>query len=166
VCTLKLNLGCGGALLKGYVNIDKYYSKADQRMDVRHLDYPDESVDEVYSSHLVEHIPASDFPATLREWLRVLKIGGRLKIRCPNITTHMRRWLAGDLAFRASTGLHSILGMQNRGPGYLNHNLFDVESLRHFVEQAGFSIISCRVVPSRNGSIIDGDLLCEASRGE
>jgi len=159
---MKLNLGCGGRHLKGYVNIDRYHPEADRRMDARHLDYPDESVDELYSSHLIEHIPAPDCDSLLREWYRVLKAGGLLVVRCPNIATHMRRWLEGSEEFRLPA-VNSIVGAA-RGPGDLHRNLFDVRRLRLLVERAGFTVLSCEEHPSRDGRIATGDLLCTAVR--
>jgi predicted SAM-dependent methyltransferase len=44
--------------------------------------FRDESLDFVYSSHLLEDYPETT--AVLREWLRVLKPGGRLIIYCPD----------------------------------------------------------------------------------
>jgi len=159
---IKLNLGCGTRHLKGYVNIDRYRAGADRQMDARHLDYADGSVDEVYSSHLIEHIPAPECDLLLREWHRVLKIGGLLVIRCPNIATHMRRWLEGTEEFRLA-GVNSIVGAARR-PGDLHRNLFDVRRLRLLVERAGFTVLSCEEHPSRDGKIAEGDLLCEASK--
>lgn len=156
---VKLNLGCGGVLRRGYVNIDKY-TKADRMMDARHLEYPDGGIDEVYSSHLIEHIPAPQCDSLLKEWHRVLKPGGLLVIRCPNIATHMRLWLEGTEEFRLA-GVNSIVGAARR-PGDLHRNLFDARRLRLLVERAGFTVLSCGECPSRDRKIATGDLLCKA----
>jgi hypothetical protein len=45
----KLNLGSGSNILEGYDNIDLYYEDPRViKMDIRRLDYPDDSVDEVF----------------------------------------------------------------------------------------------------------------------
>ena len=44
--------------------------------------FRDEALDFLYSSHLLEDFP--DTEATLREWWRVLKPGGRLILFCPD----------------------------------------------------------------------------------
>jgi SAM-dependent methyltransferase len=41
------------------------------------------SCDGVFSSHLLEHIPFEKVPATLTEWMRVLKPGGHLMLYLP-----------------------------------------------------------------------------------
>ena len=38
------------------------------------MPFADGSVDTVYSSHMLEHAP--DFKATIRDWYRILKVGG------------------------------------------------------------------------------------------
>jgi SAM-dependent methyltransferase len=46
------------------------------------LPFADESVDAVYSSHCFEHI--ADYQAALRDWYRVLKVGGYVVIVVPH----------------------------------------------------------------------------------
>jgi len=50
--------------------------------DGRKLPFPDESQDAVYSSHCLEHI--KDYQNAIREWFRVVKIGGYLVIIVPH----------------------------------------------------------------------------------
>lgn len=160
--SLKLHLGCGSNLLEGYVNIDKYYPHADRVMDVVKLDYPDGSVEEIFTSHMIEHVPLSDFLLMLREWKRVLKSNGRLVIRCPNFELYLKMWLEGDENYRWGEGLNVILGMQDRGPGYQNRNMFTARRLKALVEQAGFGVLRCEETATRTGHIEKGDLLCIA----
>jgi SAM-dependent methyltransferase len=53
------------------------------------LPFPDESQDAVYSSHCFEHI--QEYQAVLREWYRVLKVGGYLIIVVPHQHLFERR---------------------------------------------------------------------------
>jgi len=53
------------------------------------LPFPDESQDAVYSSHCLEHI--KDYRSTLRDWYRVLKVGGYLIIVVPHQHLYERR---------------------------------------------------------------------------
>lgn len=50
--------------------------------DGTHLPFPDNSQDAIYTSHTLEHI--SDYQASIREWFRVLKLGGHLVIVVPH----------------------------------------------------------------------------------
>jgi len=83
---VKLNLGCGPYKMTGYINIDLYDKGADMQLDVRDLSYfKTGSVDEVFSSHLLEHFSPYHVMALLREWNRVLKPGGKLILELPDI---------------------------------------------------------------------------------
>lgn len=85
--TLRINLGCGRTLIKGFINIDLGYDFTDKsflKADVRELPFEDNSVDYILARQVLEHINFLNIPNTLHEWIRVLKPGGRLVITCPN----------------------------------------------------------------------------------
>ncbi|OGA24049.1 MAG: hypothetical protein A3I02_14860 [Betaproteobacteria bacterium RIFCSPLOWO2_02_FULL_67_26] len=87
---VKLNLGCGDKLLPGYVNVDIAESRGDVKPDVlcdlrRLSPFPDGTVDEVLSVHVVEHFWRWEVVDVLREWARVLRPGGRMILECPNL---------------------------------------------------------------------------------
>jgi ubiquinone/menaquinone biosynthesis C-methylase UbiE len=86
----KLNLGCGKRCFPDYMNVDVMdvcpvpnvpYTKA----DIRSLPFEDNSADEIFSCHVIEHIWPWEVDAHLKEWLRVLKPGGLLITECPNL---------------------------------------------------------------------------------
>jgi len=58
----------------GYVSADLFDPTVDVRMDVTRIDYPDESFDVIYCSHVLEHV--SDDRRALREFRRVLSPRG------------------------------------------------------------------------------------------
>lgn len=82
---MKLHLGCCNRYLPGYVNIDIKGRTADVLADIRKLPYEDASVDEIYTSHVLEHFGRHEFLGVLREWYRVLKPGSYIYIAVPNI---------------------------------------------------------------------------------
>jgi SAM-dependent methyltransferase len=84
---LKINLGCGRDVKEGWINID---IEEGPRIDVVHdlnlvkiepLPFPDSSVDEIYASHVMEHIP--NLLDLSQELHRVAKPGARMIIRVP-----------------------------------------------------------------------------------
>lgn len=80
---MKLNLGCGRRKIDGYVNVDVRDSGADVECDVQELPWPDAVADEVMAIHVLEHIPMLNAALVVREWVRVLKPGGRLVLELP-----------------------------------------------------------------------------------
>jgi predicted SAM-dependent methyltransferase len=78
---MKINLGSGKKMLKGWVNVD--IEGADVNCDIRKLPFDDESAEEVMAVHVFEHIPYKENLDTLIEWRRVLKDGGRLILELP-----------------------------------------------------------------------------------
>ena len=71
---MKLNLGCGGDYKKGYVNIDAFDNNvADKIMSAVDLDLKDNSIEEIISSQLIEHLGIVSSIHALSECFRVLQ---------------------------------------------------------------------------------------------
>ena len=82
---IKLDIGCGKNKKEGYVGVDiDPESKADIVASALNLSFSDNSVDEIYSRHMVEHFTPDEAEKFFNEIYRVLKIGGKadLKIDC------------------------------------------------------------------------------------
>lgn len=95
---VRLNLGCGDKILPGYVNVDVVEARAGKRPDVlcdlHDLSvFPDNHADEVMAIHVVEHFWRWEVEAVLREWVRVLKPGGRMVLECPNLVSACETFL-------------------------------------------------------------------------
>lgn len=102
--TLRLNLGCGDKILPGYVNVDVVESRAGMKPDVicdLHdlVPFGDASADEILSVHVVEHFWRWEIRDVLREWMRVLKPGGRMIVECPNLASACRTFLENPEQF-------------------------------------------------------------------
>lgn len=73
------------------------------RGDLRHLPFPDASVDRVIASEVLEHIP-DDVPA-MAEIARVLKPGGKAVVTVPRYGPERICWALSD-AYHANEGGH------------------------------------------------------------
>jgi ubiquinone/menaquinone biosynthesis C-methylase UbiE len=94
----KLHLGCGNIRLDGFVNIDiKESSAVDRQLDIRKLDYPDNSIEIIYCCHVLEHFTSPEVKKVLAEWHRVLAPGGNLAIVVPNLNRWILRYLLNPL---------------------------------------------------------------------
>lgn len=172
---VKLNIGSGLVRKKGCVSIDLYESKVDVQTAAHKLGmYRDSSIEEIFTSHMVEHLGLDDFEAALREWHRVLQPNGKLVIRCPNFEIYVREFVNGDADYRygrdgsgnGAWGLLNIFGHQTGGFGYLTRTGFSVERFNRILPRFGFRITRCEATRTRQNKGIeyrrDGDIICEA----
>lgn len=83
---MKLNLGCWKFKIKDWINIDIDHSvNPDVIMDATKLEYPDNSIEEIYAGHLLEHLTMREGGDALNEWKRVLIPGGLCTITVPDV---------------------------------------------------------------------------------
>lgn len=83
----KLHLGCGNIHINGWCNIDVIKTGAtDVILDIKHLPgIRDNSIDNIYSCHVLEHFPTSEIEGILNRWYRVLAPGGEIRISVPDL---------------------------------------------------------------------------------
>lgn len=86
---MKLNLCCGDDVRDGYINIDVRKTKPnvlviDLEKDLLKV-FPDNSADEIVAQDCIEHISWRRIEDLLKDIHRVLKCGGTLFIRVPDL---------------------------------------------------------------------------------
>ena len=95
---MKLNLGCGGVLEEGFINVDiRPLVGVDVVADVRSLPFKNGSVDMIEALDIYEHIAHHESQKLLVHWVSVLKPGGLLYIRGPCINRIIQYFLVEDL---------------------------------------------------------------------
>ena len=85
---LKLNLGSGHHAYPDYINVDLYkeVSEPDVVADITDLSWlPDESVDEIVTYHVIEHLGHRKVADFFRECFRKLKKGGEFIFETPDL---------------------------------------------------------------------------------
>jgi ubiquinone/menaquinone biosynthesis C-methylase UbiE len=95
---VKLNLGCGDKILDGYINVDVANERSGKQLniicDVRNLNsFIDNYADEILAVHVVEHFWRWEVVQILKEWVRVLKPGGKMILECPNLKSACEEFL-------------------------------------------------------------------------
>jgi len=86
---MRLNLGCGSKKLPGWINVDKFTTCApDQVVDLEQFPWPwpNDSVDEVLLSHVLEHLGAETavYLGIIKELYRVCRDGAKITIAVPH----------------------------------------------------------------------------------
>lgn len=148
---LKLHVGCGNVKLLGWVNIDVEPGAADLIIDVRKgLPFDDNSVDFIYNEHFIEHLTYEEGQKVLKEFWRVLKKGGVLRIATPDldyiINKYMSNWKDQDwLSWPEYSFIKTRGEMLNVSFRWWGHKyLYNEEDLRRQLDRANFKkIIRC-----------------------
>ena len=185
---LKLNIGCGSSVVLGYENLDNSMSLLIQqnaalrglasmlewlmrqriytrfppgvsRVDVRRpMPYDKGSIEVIYSSHMLEHLPREEAEVLLRDSFRVLIPRGILRLALPDLEQRARKYI--ERLDRSETGeplpadeflRNTLLGTERqwrfRQPAEMYRALFgrkghywmwDALSLCALLEQIGF----------------------------
>jgi predicted SAM-dependent methyltransferase len=98
------DIGCGGdspffgqadAVVVTRIDLDES-KRPDIRADIRDIPVPDGSFDVVHSRHALEHFGRAEIVALLTEWVRILRIGGELRINVPNLKYAIEQILKQD----------------------------------------------------------------------
>jgi len=141
---MKLDIGSGGpsTLGEGWYGVDKFIESADYHWAMDKLEIEDESVDEIYSCHALEHISRHQVIPTLTEWRRVLKWGGKLTVLVPNMEFCLNVMIEAcnrdDLDYWEWRN-HFVFGKQDH-PGNFHNCGFSPRILDHYLTAVGFTI--------------------------
>jgi predicted SAM-dependent methyltransferase len=93
-----LNIGCGDLIYKSdknkvWFNCDLYSEFADTKCDAKDLKFNDNTVDYIYNSHNLEHFNFKEAFDVLKEWKRVLKVGGKLMVETPDMLSSCKKFV-------------------------------------------------------------------------
>jgi len=102
---VKFNMGCGRDRLPGYLGVDMHSDTADIKQDIMTLDLPEQCADEIFASHVIEHIPQHRAPKVLEKWLNTLKDGGMLVMETPDLAGLCKDYLEQDGADQHMTAM-------------------------------------------------------------
>ena len=83
---MKLHLGCGKRYIPGFVHVDlANFKHIDFKRDVKDLScFKSNSADLIYACQVLEYFDVDEINVVLKEWRRVLKKDGVLRLSVPN----------------------------------------------------------------------------------
>ncbi|WP_333464913.1 galactose-binding domain-containing protein [Microcoleus sp. T3_B1] len=136
--SIYLHLGCGNLDHPEFINID--IRPAPHIDYVRAIDdlsiFADESVDLIYASHCLEHFSHIEIPRILKEWHRVLKVDGILRLAVPDLDLIIKMYHDHGNCIGAILG--RLMGGQDYEFNY-HKTIFNQASLEHLLlEVANF----------------------------
>jgi predicted SAM-dependent methyltransferase len=145
-----LHLGCGGALLEGWLNADRDPAPGAVFVDVtRPFALPGRAFDHVLCEHVIEHVPLEAGAHMLGECARVLRPGGHIRISTPDLErligledgdargARYLTWAAEAFA-PGRRGSRRALVLNNAFRAWGHQFLYDRETLEAALGAAGF----------------------------
>lgn len=160
----KLELGSGNRPRDGYehLDIDPSCPGLDFCCSFDKIPVSDNSFDELLSVHSIEHISWRQTIPTLKEWHRVLRSGGLLRIECPNLRWICQSYLDNNhVWYEDFKTLHPEEQQHLKVKDFHSHTLWanfklfsstangdihlaglDAFTLTHMLQQVGFSSVT------------------------
>lgn len=140
----RLNLGCGFDKKTGYVNVDfSVMHHPDIVADVLKLGFlPKNHYSEIIAQDILEHLPRTSTTRALLHWASLLKKDGILTIRVPDIlgVAQMLSDPKNQSIERQEVIIQNLFGTQAY-TGDFHYTSFTEVTIRHYLEQCGFSIV-------------------------
>lgn len=125
---MKLDIGCGEKKKHGYIGMDVRDCGQEVLWDARQgIPFPDESADEVNTSHFIEHLDDDASIDFIQEAMRVLKHKGKFIVRCPHqlsptayYTGHKSFWNEWrvEALLRQTEKIHPFVITENKQEGH------------------------------------------------
>jgi predicted SAM-dependent methyltransferase len=136
----KLNLGCGWDIREGYLNVDLHdFHKPDLVADVTKLDMlPSGAYDEIIAQDVLEHLPRQSTVEVLREWSRLLRVGGKLHLRVPSVVdlAELMKLPENQTISQQELFVQCLFGTQAYTED-CHYTTFTEPLLRHYLGEAG-----------------------------
>ena len=158
---IKLHLGCGRNLLGGWINTaSKTSLQGCDYLDVTEkFPYDDNSVDYIFSEHMIEHISLQDGKFQLEESFRVLKSGGKIRISTPDLkflielytdnkTDLQKRYIDYTVkhpAYNVSIGIDTFI-INNFVRDWGHIFIYDKKILKTLLESIGFTDVKSYLI--------------------
>ena len=167
---LKLHVGCGTVYKDGWINIDNNSDNNIEKLnliwDVTFpLPFSTNSVSFLYNEHLLEHLEVKNAQRVLKDFLRVLKPGGVMRIAMPDLNSCVNTYNNKDYLKNSQESLmRNGLGHVKTNAELLNINmrywghqwLYDWEELERRLRDAGCEqIVQCSFGESEHVELVN-----------
>ena len=151
---LRLNLGCGHIPKEDYLNVDsRALPDVDIVADISSLPFGPSEVDEIFSSHVLEHFPQEQLRRQLLPyWTSLLKKGGVFVAIVPDADAMIQEYAKGDYLYN---NLREVLFGAQDYDGDFHFNMFVPEQMKDLFIEAGLSNFEVIVRGRQNGACLE-----------
>ena len=174
--TRKLQIGSGINILEGWLNTDLNATRETIFLDARRrFPFDDCTFDYIFSEHLIEHLEYQSGIDMLREFFRILKPRGKIRIATPDLrflielynpkkTELQERYISWTVdSFLSHSGVHQDVFVINNFFRDWGHKfIYDFKTLQDAVSRSGF----INVVRYNVDESDDENLQCLESHGK
>ena len=135
--TIKLDIGAGASPHKGFQSVD-LYAAADYQDDITRMkQFADNSVSQVRTAHVLEHLQNDDVSKAFAQIYRILTPGGIWRIEVPDLIWVLQNFLDTPEEKRWGWKLQTVFGLQNH-EGEFHRTGFSSQRLGDLLLTAGF----------------------------
>lgn len=130
-----LDIGAGQKVSKvdpNFITVDAH-TEADINAPMWYIPLPDGSVDAIWCDQALEHVSKFMVVPTLREWRRLLKLGGTIALKVPNFEWACLWWVSHQTV---GWDMDIIYGSQDH-EGQFHRTGFTEQILRDYIEVTG-----------------------------
>lgn len=151
----KLQFGCWPYLLDGWINSELYGSDTLVPIDItKRVPVPDNSFDYLFSEHVIEHFSLEQGKEIFKEFHRILKPGGKVRIATPDLqflvdlykprkTAVQKRYIKwATQEFFPELGIeHETFVINNFVRAWGHQFIYDFSSFEFLLKEAGFKTV-------------------------
>ena len=167
----RLQIGAGPNMLEGWLNTDKYphSCKLVFLNAAKPFPFDNATFNHIFCEHLIEHLTYEQGQLMLRECLRVLKPGGRIRIATPDLETLIGLW-GREKTEVQQRYIHWIVDqslpdigvyresfvINNAFRNWAHQFLYDGETLQMCLQNAGFAAITRQATGESEDRVFQG----------
>lgn len=139
---MKLHLGCGKRNFgSDWIHIDGSDYEHVQYHNITKLPFDDNTVDLIYASHVLEYFDRQEVVEVLKEWKRVLKLGGCVRLAVPDFAAMAKLYLDGYSLDKFVGPLYGRWQMKEDTIIY-HKTVYDYVSLEKVLKDSGFENVA------------------------
>lgn len=134
---MKYHVGCGKRYIPGWIHVDGANYQYIENKDISLKWVASNSAEIIYASHLLEYFDSGECILLIREWYRVLKKGGILRLSVPDLKKLFE-------VYQTNESVSDIIGplfgkMEMAGETVYHKIVFDMKTLQSLLSYCGFS---------------------------